>query len=72
VNDVRPYPHPLSPVEALAVLVQGAVFPHDSKRRWPRPGALVERAPEHVREGLRRLTSDEVAGLRFEAWMSAP
>ena len=35
-----------------------SVFVRDADRR--RPGALVEKMPPHVREGLRNLTSDMV------------
>ena len=64
-------PHKLSPLDALALVVEGAVFPHDSNRRWPKPGTIIERAPEHVREALRQLTSDDAAKLRFES-MNSP
>jgi len=71
-DDRRPFPYKLSPVEALAYAVEAANFPSDSKRRWPKPGALIERAPEHVREALRQLTSDDAAKLRFEPLLCGP
>lgn len=68
--DDRSHPYAVTPVEALANLVHGwGVLSNESKRRWPKPGALIEMSPAHVREALQKLTSDDAAKLRFDAWL---
>jgi len=38
------------------------------RRRFPKPGQLIERLPEEQREILRTLTSDQLANIRVDAW----
>jgi len=54
----------LSPAEAL-ISTLGDIHFYESKRRWPKPGGLVERMPVPIREALSRLTAEDLATLRY-------
>lgn len=54
----------MSPVEALHQVIAHQAFFSDSKRRWPRPGQVVERQGPEIREALSRLTSHESSKAR--------
>jgi hypothetical protein len=43
----------------------------DMARRFPGPGQILERLPECIREELRNLKSEDIAGVRIEPWMGS-
>ncbi len=49
----------MTPTVALMHVMSTHYMLSDSKRRYPKPGQLVERMGPEVREALSRLTSDE-------------
>lgn len=54
----------MSPVDALHQTISHMCFHMDSKRRWKRPGQVVEMQPAEVREALSRLTSHDTSTAR--------
>jgi hypothetical protein len=43
----------------------------DMARRFPGPGQILERLPGCIREELRDLKSEDIAGVRIEPWMGS-
>lgn len=59
-----------TPGEALYEFIFGgpAVVSEEFRRRWPKPGQLLERHP-NLQSKMAGLTSDEVSKMRFRPWM---
>jgi hypothetical protein len=49
-----------SPAETLYQICSHYLVLGESKRRWPRPGQVIERQPDRTREILRQLKSDDL------------
>lgn len=61
---------PLSPFNALCEVISqahSAAFNQHINRRYG-PGQFIESRPEHIRAGLRKLTSDDLASIRVDPW----
>jgi len=55
----------MSPSEAI-FHVMSSHWALDSKRRWPKPGQLIEHMGPEIREALSRLTSEEAQEMSLD------
>lgn len=53
----------MTPVEALTSAINLVTWWSDTDKRWPGPGALIERLPRENRDALSRLTSADLERL---------
>lgn len=54
------------PLETFMGVLSYACCFSDTKRRWPQPGAVIERMGQQAREALSRLKSNELEKVRTD------
>ena len=58
----------MRPTDALVQAMAFGCMQHGTRGSWAKPGAVIERMRGEPREALKRLTSDDLAGMRVEPW----
>lgn len=57
----------MTPMNAMMLTIGSwYCYTSDSHRRWPKPGAVIEKMPPDVREALQRLTPEDLNKIRVD------